>query len=204
MLIFNIFFIIIIRDFSIICVLLFRVYKGQWQWRWFSQTEIQNQSGLGFRFRQWYWNKEMWDAGRLFSSKHFKISHNSIYMWSIRRVCIAPVYFYLVKQQRHQQQQMTCLEKRMTYLQTATQRSLQLQASPWYLIQDFLNLFFSESLAKPLWADPYYYGSLNHAVVSKLSSVLCLRPGYWGWDGGGAGRRGACTWNSHRSGDSKS
>lgn len=61
---------------------------------------------------------------------------------ALGEVFIAPVYFYLVEQQRHQQQQMTCLEKLMTYLQTAMQRSLQLQASPWYLIQEFLNLIF--------------------------------------------------------------
>lgn len=39
----------------------------------------------------------------------------------------------------------------------------------------FPNLFFSEPLAKPLWADPYYDGSMNHTFLFFLmfSFLLC-------------------------------
>lgn len=46
---------------------------------------------------------------------------------------------------------------------------------PSPFLQESLNLFFSEPLAKLLWANPYYQGSLNHTAISeKVCVCVCL------------------------------
>lgn len=162
-------------------------------------------SKLGFNFIKWSW---IW---------YFYCT----LMWSL---------FHIVQQQRHQRQQTTCLERPTTSLQIAMQRSLRPQASPWYLsdLSPPLPLLSStDHWASLIMPSPFFYMSsqisfsqslslslselipiiMGHWIIQcflKSSLCVCVCPGYRGWDGGGACRRGACTWNSHWGRDTQS